>query len=147
MTLNRKGEGGLKNIIIAFLLAATVVTGMVGFMTGVYENYGKTIEAPYADIYNAVNQSISANTETSMNVTQKIETSEGLTSSEISGLVGGSIFAALKLPFEVVKSATTIFTEVAIITGIPLWIVGVFITILGVTIIFLIISALRGKDV
>lgn len=134
----------LRDVIIAFLLFGTVTTGLVIFMVGVYENYGVTIEPQFESVYNTINNTVATNTEYSRNITDKIETSEGMTTTET---FTGAIFQAIKLPFQVVQTATSVLTTLATMLGIPTWIIGVFITILMLMIAFAIISAVRGFEV
>lgn len=142
MKMNKKGL--LRDVLISFILVCTVVAGLVFVATDLYSHYAVNIEPQYQAFYNSVGNTVTNATNTATDITQKIESSEGMTASALTSLVGGSVFAAIKLPFTVVGSIATLLMELTVfIPGFGLF-VGAFITIVSLVVIFLIISALRG---
>jgi len=140
----------LRYLIVAVLLFGAVFTGLMVFSNDIFNNYGVTTGGIMQNLTDAIDSSIQQSYDVQGNVSDKMETPQGITSdSPTSVNVGVSVFSAISLVYGTMKFLPTLITNLFLmfdLGGYGMFFAVLFTTILAVMITFWIASAVRGKD-
>lgn len=136
----------LRNFVVAIIVFGIIVTCLTIFTNGVLEPLGIDATSSFGGLYTAVNDSMQNATLIQEGVSNKLETSEGITSPDQNSVnVGTSIYEAGKLSYQAFTFLPSLIFRI-FDTFLPgqLWLAGAFLSILAFLVAMWIFNFMRG---
>ena len=136
----------IRDLLIGLVLFSFIIIGMTTFLGELASNYNTQLEGNYTQTYSRIN-AISNTTAIAYDIQEKVEQGEGVSVVESLAVLSSAAFAALKIPFQAIGIIISILNEISKHLGLPSWFLTGFITIIVITITFMILSAILRKDI
>ena len=149
MINNKKGK--LATIFIAMLLFFGIITVFYTMYGSLRDNYVEHVNMNLTNTTSGFYEGIESQRNTVLNLQQNmsatVEKEGGISFTEGFVILTGGIWTAMKIPFQVLDTASFVLTRVSNIIGIPPWMITTVIAIIAVLVTFLILKAVFRVDI
>jgi len=132
----------IKNIIIIILVVSGISFGYFGFANDLMDNYGITQDANLSNTEQVLSDTFNETDTITSRIQESVRGSGGITVKEGFTILSATALAAIKLPFQLIKTLMTLFADLILnIPGFPPWVGTLAIAVIVILLSFAVLSA------